>query len=153
MRIWKEQGGQALVMAALLSTLLFAFMALAVDVGMLFRAKRNVQIAADAAAVAAALDYKYNASQSSAYNAAYAATAANGYTRGSGGVVVNANIAPIDGPNMNCSSCAEVQVGVPNPTTFMKLFGFGSIDVTARAVARNDGKLHVSAGHDGRGLR
>ena len=42
--------------------LLMAFLALAIDVGTLFRARRNMQIAADAAAVAGALDYKYNVS-------------------------------------------------------------------------------------------
>ena len=49
-------------MTALSMTVLVGFLALAIDVGMLFRAKRNMQIAADAAAIAGALDYKYNGS-------------------------------------------------------------------------------------------
>ena len=56
----KDESGQVLVLSLLSVMLLMAFLALAIDVGVLFRARRNMQIAADAAAVAGALDYKYN---------------------------------------------------------------------------------------------
>ena len=59
MKIREDQSGQVLVLAALAMTALMGFMALATDVGILFRARRNRQIAADAAAVAGALDYLY----------------------------------------------------------------------------------------------
>ena len=42
-----------LVLVVLCMTVLLGFMALAIDVGLLFRARRNVQIAADAAAAGA----------------------------------------------------------------------------------------------------
>ena len=76
LRIQKDEAGQVLVMTALSMTVLVGFLALAIDVGMLFRAKRNMQIAADAAAIAGALDYKYNGSITSAQTAAEAAATA-----------------------------------------------------------------------------
>jgi uncharacterized membrane protein len=51
MRAMKEEHGQMLVLVALSMTVLLGFLALAVDVGLLFRAKRTMQVAADAAAV------------------------------------------------------------------------------------------------------
>jgi hypothetical protein len=151
MRLWTEEDGQALVVVALSVSLLLGFVALAVDVGMLFRAKRNVQIAADAAAVAAALDFKYNQSVPSAMIAANAATRMNGYANGSNGVRVILSTPPADGSNTVCQTCAEVQVSVPNPTTFMSMFGFGSINVAARAVAgpvRAENSVYLLGGSD-----
>ena len=66
MKSIRGESGQVLVLTVLCMAVLLGFMSLAIDVGLLFRAKRNVQIAADAAAIAGALDYKYNNSISSA---------------------------------------------------------------------------------------
>ena len=60
----RDESGQTLVLAALMGVLLLGFMALALDVGLLFNARRKVQIAADAAATAGAqayLNYGYDA--------------------------------------------------------------------------------------------
>jgi uncharacterized membrane protein len=115
-------------------TVLLGFAALAVDVGALFRAKRNLQIAADAAATGGALDYKYHDSVSSAQTAGKAASGQNGYTDSSGGVTVTVNIPPASGPN-TASNYVEAIVSAPNPTYFMKLFNTSSVTVSARAVA------------------
>jgi Putative Flp pilus-assembly TadE/G-like len=141
------------VLAVLSMSLLLGFMALAVDVGVLFRAKRNVQIAADAAAIAAALDYKYNGqfngSTATAYAAANAAAMANGYTSGiavacpNGSATVNRSttiavtlcIPPAGGPNAGRAGFAEATVSAPNPTYFMSLFNYNGITVGGRAVA------------------
>lgn len=66
MRSLRDESGQTLVLVALSMTFLLGCMALAIDIGLIFRSHRNTQIAADAAAIAAALDYKYNASITSA---------------------------------------------------------------------------------------
>src|SRR5450631_1111666 len=78
MRILKEESGQMLVMLAVCLSTLLAFMGLAVDVGLLFHARRQVQTAADAAASAAALDYQYNGPAASVNSAGLAAASANG---------------------------------------------------------------------------
>jgi Flp pilus assembly protein TadG len=135
MKIWRNEQGQTLVMMAFCMTALLGFMAMAVDVGLLFRARWNAQIAADAAATAGALDYHYNQSASSAKSAAQAAATSNGITNGTDGAVVTINVPPADGPNSGTSGYVEAIVTQPNPTTFMRILGFNSISVAARGVA------------------
>jgi uncharacterized membrane protein len=98
MRSLKDAKGQVLVLTALCMALLLGFMAFAVDMGLLFHTKRNIQIAADAAAIAGALDYEYNTSATKAQAAGRAASAANGFTNGSNGTVVTINVPPSMGP-------------------------------------------------------
>src|ERR1035437_6746607 len=136
MRIWKDENGQVLVFVALSMTILLGFTALAVDIGTLFRAKRNLQIAADAGAVAAALDYYYTASKSSAVAAGKAAVTSNGVTNGTGGAVVTVNSPPASGPNAASAGFFEVLVSQPNPTAFMRVItNTASVSVAGRAVA------------------
>ncbi len=131
----RDENGQALVMTALGFCVLLGFMALAVDVGMLFRAKRNLQTAADAAAVAGALDYLYNQSLTTATSAAQTAASKNGFTNGSSGVSVTVSDPPTDGPNAGNASFIEASVSKPAATAFMSLFGISSMPLKARAVA------------------
>jgi hypothetical protein len=122
-------------MVAFCMTTLLGFMAMAVDVGMLFRDRWNAQIAADAAATAGALDYHYNQSVSSAKSAAQAAASSNGFTNGTSGAVVTVNVPPLNGPNAGSAGYVEAIVTEPNPTTFMRVLGFNSVSVSARGVA------------------
>ncbi|HMG86102.1 MAG TPA: pilus assembly protein TadG-related protein [Terracidiphilus sp.] len=136
MRLPKDETGQTLVLVALCMTLLLAFMGLAIDVGLLFRARRNAQTAADAAAIAAALDYKYNSSATSARTAGKAASSANGVTDGTGGATVSINIPPSVGPFAGESGFIEAIVVDPSPTIFMNMLTHkSSLNVGARAVA------------------
>lgn len=135
MRIWRNEAGQTLILVAFCITALMGFMAMAVDVGILFRARWNAQIAADAAATAGALDYHFNQSATSAKSAAQAAASANGITNGSGGAVVTVNVPPANGPNAGAAGFVEAIVTQPNPTTFMRILGLDSISVSARGVA------------------
>jgi len=88
MRILLGKKGQVLLLAAVSMMVLIGFMGLAIDLGVSFRNKRNMQIAADATATAGALDYYYHQSSTSATSAATAAAAQNGVNNGSGGAVV-----------------------------------------------------------------
>lgn len=99
MKIYQDDRGQVVIMTALAIPVLIGFLALAVDIGVLFVAKRNVQIAADAAAMGAAMDYLYNGSVTSAQNAGQADAVRNGFTNGVGGVGVTINCPPTSGPN------------------------------------------------------
>lgn len=134
-----NERGQVLVITVLSMTLLLAFLAFAIDVGLLFRAKRNAQIAADAAAVAAALDYEYNSSVTSAKSAGQAAATANGFTNGSNGVSVVINPPPLSGPESGVTGYAEAIVTQSNSTLFMGFYGPKSVTVGARAVAGTSG--------------
>jgi Flp pilus assembly protein TadG len=138
MRLRRDESGQVLVVTALCISALIAFVGLATDVGLLFRAKRNVQIAADAAATAGALDYMYNVSAATAKTAAQTASTQNGITNGTNGAVVTVNIPPLGGYHKS-TGYVEVVINQPNPTFFMKLFSFNTVSVAARAVAGTPG--------------
>jgi hypothetical protein len=134
-RLLHDERGMAMMMTVLAMSVLLGFMGLAVDVGTLFHVKRELQTAADAAAVAGTLEYLYTNDSSKAITYADNASAANGFTNGSNGVVVTASDPPSDGPNAGNSSFFEAVVSEPAPTYFMSFFGFSSVTVSARAVA------------------
>lgn len=138
MRQWKDESGQMIVMLAVSLSTLLAFMGLAVDVGLLFHARRQVQTAADAAAGAAALDYRYNGSTSTANTAGLAAASANGLKDttlgGTATVTINNPVTGLYG-NTNGTLFVQAVVSEPNPTFFMKLLTFGSVRVAAKSVA------------------
>jgi hypothetical protein len=148
MNFLKEEKGQTTVITVLCMAVLLGFVALAVDVGMLFRAKRNMQTVADAGATAGALDYYRNGLGTSA--ATYAVTAAENAITSNGltGVTFSASC-PVT-PGSTTQACVqippssgvhtgtgfvEVQVAQPNQTTFMSYFGMGKVNVVTRAVA------------------
>ncbi len=134
MKILRNEDGQMVVMTALSIALLMGFVAMAVDVGLLFRARRNMQIAADAAATAGALDLYFSQSSADATLAGQRAAAANGVTNGSGGSVVTINNPPLSGYHTG-SAFVEAIVSQPKPVFFMSVFGYSSPTVAARAVA------------------
>jgi len=141
-----------------MGVLLLGFMALALDVGLLFNARRKLQTAADAAATAGAqayLNYGYDAAapgdtiQQWVSAAAKAAAAQDGVTDGTGGTTVTASTPPADGVHTS-AGYVEVIVSQPNPTVFMGSFGsliggnnFKTVKITTRAVA---GSPSVSQG-------
>ena len=137
MKSFRDESGQMLVMTAFSMAILLGFMALALDVSLLFRAKRRMQIAADAAATAAALDYYYSGSKANAISMGKAAGTANGVTDGdSNGDIVTINCAPSFGPHTSgsCNGYFEALVTQPNPTIFMGMFGRNSMNVATRTM-------------------
>jgi len=139
MSTWKtrlsDESGAVLIVAALAMTALLGFLALATDVGVLFRSRRNIQIAADAAAIAGSVNYLHIGSTSSAIAAAKSASSSNGVTDGSSGAVITVNIPPAGGPNAGNPAFVEAMVSKPKNTIFMGMFGFKTMTVNARAVA------------------
>jgi Flp pilus assembly protein TadG len=131
----REEDGYALVMMALSFSILLAFMGLAIDGGLMFQAKRRMQMAADAAATAGTLDYLYNGSLTSAAAAAKAASSSNGFTDTVNGVAVAFHNPPSVGPNAGSSSFFEAIVSQNVPTLFMNTVGTSTLNVQARGVA------------------
>jgi hypothetical protein len=130
----KSESGQSLILMTLSLGVITGFMGMAIDIGFLYREKQNAQIAADAAAVAGALDYLYNGSVSSAQSAGRAAASTDGYTNGTGGTVVTINMPPASGPNTG-SGYVEAIVSKPKTLSFLAFLEPGSATVSARAVA------------------
>lgn len=133
MRKLNDESGQALIIAALCMTCLIGFVALAADVGLMFRDKRIAQTAADSAAIAGAAELKYGGTVA----AAQAAAAQNGITDGSKGATVAVHVGPLSGPHAGNKNYVEVIASQNQPTFFMRLFNRNSMTVAARAVATN----------------
>lgn len=139
MRIHRDERGQTILLVAFSLPILLGFIGIATDVGSLFKDKRTMQTAADAAALAGALNYNYGTTTWKA--AARAAAAANGYTDGSNSVVISTPDTPLWPASnyLNKPGYAEVTITKSEPTIFLTLFGHPSVNVLARAVATSNG--------------
>jgi hypothetical protein len=137
MKLFRNEEGQTLVFTALLGCCLMGFMALSIDVGVLFRAQRKIQTAADAAAIAGTIEYFYHGS-GNVSSVAKAAASNNGVTDTN---QVTVNLPPVNGWHTG-SAYVEVVIKQPNPTIFMGTFsglfpgssGLNPMTVAARAV-------------------
>ena len=81
-RLWRDASGGVLVYTALIAPVLLGFGGLSVDVAAWYAGKRVVQTAADAAAIAGALEARRSGAGLTA--AAQSAAADNGYDPGRG---------------------------------------------------------------------
>lgn len=131
MRLLKDQRGQTIVLAAVCFSLLLGFVALAVDVGLMFRARRVMQTAADSGAIAGAQELNYG----DVTAAARADAARNGVTNGVNGATVAVNNPPLSGSHAGDGNYVEVIVSQSQATYFMNVFKRGSMMVSGRAVA------------------
>lgn len=125
------EAGQSTVVVAFAVVVLLSFLALAIDVGYLRYQRRQIQTAADAAALAGASELAY----ADVTAAAKADSAANGYTNGTNGVTVTVNNPPQSGPHTGDSNYVEAIVASPVKSLFAEAFGVTSTTVSARAVA------------------
>ena len=137
-----NDSGQVLVMTVFCMALLLGMLGLAVDVGVLFHARRQMQSVADAAAMAGATEMFYNGS-TNVTTRANAAAKANGVDSAkAGNTVIVTTSAPLAG-GVACPTCVKVQVATPNPTVFIQtlskmFFGnsnYRNVNVSAAAVA------------------
>jgi Putative Flp pilus-assembly TadE/G-like len=127
----RSDEGQALVLTTLALVVLMLMAGLGVDVGYLRYQKQQMQKAADAGAVAAADALIYNGQVTAA---AQSDTAANGFRDGTDGTAVTVNHPPKSGPFIGNKYYVEVIVAQAQPTFFMRVGGFNSVPVSARAV-------------------
>jgi Flp pilus assembly protein TadG len=138
-RFCKDESGQIMALMAIgTSFILLGFLALSVDVGMLYHARQNAQIAADSAAIAAAVDYEYNLNVATAETAGRNASATNGYTNGTNSVVVSV-VSPATGCKGGVSlptGYFQATVTAPTATSaFLSALGFPTVTVSACSVA------------------
>ncbi len=136
--------GSILVVGTLSISVLLGFMGLALDASYLYYHKRRMQTAADAGAIAGALELLRGAvgTSSGASRVTAAAkndTALNGFTDVQGGVTVTVNNPPLSGPSAGNNAFVEVIISQAQGTWFMRALGTNSATVTARAVANSGG--------------
>jgi hypothetical protein len=137
----RDESGQTLIFVGLSMSVILGFVAMATDVGTLLHDKRNLQIAADSAAIAGAFEEYSSAVPADAQAAGQRASTQNGFTNGSNQVTVTINPPPVGGPHAGTPGYVEAIVSQVEPVFFMKLFSFPSMRVTARAVAFNGAKF------------
>src|ERR1700730_6356428 len=135
------EAGQALVVVALMLVVLVSVMGLAIDMGYFRYMKRQLQTAADAGAVAGALEINSCGGSPGCGNlvdAAQKASAENGFTDGTTGVTVTVNNPPTTAgdPHSGDGKYVEVIVSQPEPTHFSNIFGVASTTLTARGEAK-----------------
>ena len=146
----KRRGVIAVVVAVSLIAVL-GVAALALDGGLLLHNHRNVQSAADAAALAAANDLfaNYNANQGTdplgnAKASALSNAKANGFNNDGVTNTVTVNIPPQSGSFKGKAGYAEVLIQFNQKRGFSSVFGSGDLPVKARAVAHgNPGNIGI----------
>ena len=127
----RHQRGSIPVATALLLPLLLGFAGLAGDSGNVYLAKRRMQTAADAGAISAALELQRQAGVAEVIAAGKHDAALNGFAASG----TQVDTPPVSGAHAARPGYAEVRLAQDVPTHFMGLFGFPTVEVTARAVA------------------
>lgn len=150
-----RESGVTLILVALSMTVLIGFMAFATDVGVLLHQRREVQTAADSAAIAGATEALAEGNPTSLTGSEWAAAAndaaLNGYTAGSSsgtlnstsGTTLTINVAPnITIPAFNTAGYIQATITQTAPTFFMRAFmglfgntGYSVSTVGATAIA------------------
>ncbi len=144
LRIRKFESGQVVALVAGAIFVIIAMAALAVDIGSLYATRRNMQTAADAAAIAGsnAVEQACGTTSGCSCSSVSACTSAaadvatlNGYTNGgANGMTVTVG-APATPPNPSNGIYVQVSVAEAVPTYFMRVLGFSTVNVGATAVA------------------
>ncbi len=126
-----RERGQILFLFALALVAIVAMTGLVLDGGSTFVQRRDMQNAADAAAMAGAYDYANNGSVTSAIVAAQAVAIANGYTHGVNGVSVTVSVVSGGG------GATDVTAGItkPHKNSFSGIVGLASWPVSTTATA------------------
>lgn len=128
MRNLRDQRGQAFVLTCIFIVSLLGMAALVLDIGSWYRAQRDVQAAADAAALAGA--------QALPADTARAISLANEYTRKNDDYTVD-EIRFVG--KFASTDTISVRLSTDAPGFFAKVFGIDSVNVHARASARAHG--------------
>lgn len=132
--------GQIVVLTGLSIVFFLALAGLAIDVGGLWNTRRQMQTAADAAAIAAANDLAVQDSVDVTTDAKNA-SAKNGYTDGgttsfsASPVTVTVQNPPTSGSFKSNANAVTVTVTQSQPTQFLQLAGFSTIPVSVSATS------------------
>ena len=131
----RNESGQTLIMFALGLAVLLGMAALTIDVGLAYVARRDMQNAADAAALAGADVLLEGQSTVLAADAARDLALQNGYDNAAADVTVTISIPPTSGPHSGDSDFVEVLIEHPIDAIMAGALGKTSFDISARAVA------------------
>src|SRR5579871_3223367 len=116
----RDQAGSVVSMLAVIPVIA-GTVAIGVETGELYRTKRQMQSAADDAALAGSLDRINGQNSTTITTDARYETQRNGFTNGVKNVSVTVNSPPLTGPNVNTAGAVEVIV------TKTMTFDFGNV--------------------------
>jgi Flp pilus assembly protein TadG len=133
-RFATEKRGSVAVQIALMAIVIMGFVSLATEVGYLLLVQREMQSAADSAAVSGATALT-RGTPSNYQVEAQAVASASGFTNGSSGTSVTVSSPPADGSYVGVTGAVEVVISRPQTVSLMSLFGQSSINVGVRGVA------------------
>jgi uncharacterized membrane protein len=124
-----EERGQVMVFAAILMTGLVSVVGLVTDGGIVFSQRRDLQNAADAAALAGAMQIDedaYRASGQVVLDERAAREAATQYLEGEGDLDYSVQVSP---------EGVQVSVSRQASTSFLRLVGINGVDISASSAA------------------
>ncbi|HLM16071.1 MAG TPA: pilus assembly protein TadG-related protein, partial [Reyranella sp.] len=136
-RLLKDERGSVLAFFVAIPVVA-GTVAVGVETGQLYRTKRQMQGAADAAALAGAIDKVNGGTNTSATAAALYEAQRNGFQNGVGGVTVTVNSPPTSGANVSTANAVEVIVAKPGSFALAKVLSSAlgnSFTMTSRSVA------------------
>ncbi len=119
----RDESGQSLILFALGLAVLLGMAAMTIDVGLAYVARRDMQNATDAAALAGADLLLEGQSSGLAKNAARDLALQNGYDGTAADVKVTINLPPTSGPHSGDSDFIEVIIAHPIDTVLASAFG------------------------------
>jgi Putative Flp pilus-assembly TadE/G-like len=131
-----DRSGAVLIYTALALAVLLGFGGLAVDAGMWYATKRSAQTAADAAAIAGALEVARGSTSATVQTKAKDDAERNGYSAATG-ATITINNPPTSGPSASVASAVEAIVQQPVPGFLSAILHEEQVTVAARAVARS----------------
>lgn len=131
-----DGSGAVLIYTGFALAVLLGVGGLAVDAGMWYATKRSAQSAADAAAIAGALEVARGSDATTVETKAKSDAESNGYAD-STGATITVNNPPTSGPSAGVASAVEVIVQQPVPGFLSSFVHSDQVTVAARAVARS----------------
>jgi hypothetical protein len=151
LRVMRSERGSIIILSTLMLPILLAFIGLAVDGGLMFEIKRQMQTSADSAAVAGAVAKRNGGDLDAIMEAAKRDAALNSFQDGAAGVTVTVNNPPTSGPYAGADRYVEVIINKVAPAHFIRVLAlmlpgdFSKATVAARAVAGLEGEYCIYA--------
>ena len=136
-RLIKDDRGAIVILFALMLPIIVGFVGIGVEVTSWYKVRRNMQTAADAAAITAAVERGLGSSATIISSEATREAARNGYDSTSDTITISNP--PLTGDHIGDDAYVEVTINHPIETLFSGMFLTSAVSTTTRAVATTSG--------------
>ncbi|GAM58310.1 hypothetical protein JCM19231_3160 [Vibrio ishigakensis] len=142
---YKKQSGLIVVFATLAMFVFLAIAGLVLDTGYAYYKKRQLQTAADAAALNGAYTLMAGGENNDIRKKARASTKSHGFRNGDDDVDVDMNWPPTYGHYIDNTSAVQVEVEYTHDTFFLGIVGMDTLTYSANATALVGGEANETA--------